>query len=345
MKCSVSIKMTCEWEQKFISGIDPTVAWQDIISTALRFGTSNSDSYGLSSKVEKKLTEWMAHPRQILKDIVQWIKESLGQVIEQMKKVFSTVTNAVKSTLSGDDAKKSAISANNSLLDNFKKKALDMLDKQIQKYRIEIEGIARALSGAPSTPWHITIGNPLRPVFCAGDMLAGDIALKLGPILAFNDLPSNIISEFTLTNARPWGMQEILAKFNAGSIRASVGVKDANSVNGSETVKDGKPSDSSKTPIVDNKVNASSSTISSTKIENNIVDKTNIPEVPVINTAPVSSPLVDGFKPTPRSIIPQIPTIIPAGISTSKESKPNSIINKDANSTLAVSGFKGGFGV
>jgi hypothetical protein len=27
----------CEWEQKFISGIDPTIAWQDIIAMVLRF--------------------------------------------------------------------------------------------------------------------------------------------------------------------------------------------------------------------------------------------------------------------------------------------------------------------
>jgi hypothetical protein len=42
--------------------------------------------------------------------------------------------------------------------------------------------------------------------------------------LAFNDLPSSIKASFTLTNARPLGMQEILAKFNAGSLR-TVNVK------------------------------------------------------------------------------------------------------------------------
>jgi hypothetical protein len=81
-------------------------------------------------------------------------------------------------------------------------------------------GVANALSGAPSTPWHVTIGNPLRPVFCSGDMyMDQDMKLTLGPTLAFNDLPSNITLDFTLTNARPWGLQEILAKFNTGHLR------------------------------------------------------------------------------------------------------------------------------
>ena len=50
-------------------------------------------------------------------------------------------------------------------------------------------------------------------------MLAGDVTLSFGPHLAFNDLPSTIKAEFTLTNARPQGLQEILAKFNVGHLR------------------------------------------------------------------------------------------------------------------------------
>jgi hypothetical protein len=48
----------CEWEQKFISGIDPTIAWH-IITMVLRFGTSRSDTYGLSEKFETKLKTWI----------------------------------------------------------------------------------------------------------------------------------------------------------------------------------------------------------------------------------------------------------------------------------------------
>jgi hypothetical protein len=33
------------------------------------------------------------------------------------------------------------------------------LSTQLEKYKIELEGIARSLSGAPSTPWHVSIGN------------------------------------------------------------------------------------------------------------------------------------------------------------------------------------------
>ena len=102
-------------------------------------------------------------------------------------------------------------------------KAIGEISKSIrattEKYKIELIGVANALSGAPSTPWHITLGNPLRPVFCAGDMYTDDLTLTLGPHLAFNDLPVTFRVEFTLTNARPLGLQEILSKFNTGHLR------------------------------------------------------------------------------------------------------------------------------
>jgi hypothetical protein len=42
-------------------------------------------------------------------------------------------------------------------------------------------------------------------------VIVEDVKLTLGSALAFNDLPTTIKAEFILTNARPWGLQEILA--------------------------------------------------------------------------------------------------------------------------------------
>jgi hypothetical protein len=143
--------------------------------------------------------------------------------------------NKTNTELTANDIKKKAAEQTLSFIDQI----LPNLARQLNKYRIAIEGIARALSGAPSTPWHITIGNPLRPIFCSGDMyMDQDVALDLGPTLAFNDLPSNIKATFTLTNARPWGLQEIAAKFNSGSIRVVTIVKDTNDLNHGERLQD-----------------------------------------------------------------------------------------------------------
>ena len=246
LNCTVSITMNCEWEQKFISGIDPTIVWQDIIGKILTFSTSRSNNYGLKKSFEDRVKIWMDHPERIVKDMVEFIKAGLEQAKKEIGEMIAKLPTTSDSGTSGTSGSSGTSEDANSLLKkaaestlNFIDKILPNLARQLNKYKVAIEGIARALSGAPSTPWHITIGNPLRPIFCSGDMyMDQDLALDLGPTLAFNDLPSNIKASFTLTNARPWGLQEIAAKFNAGSIRVVTIVKDANDLNQGETLQD-----------------------------------------------------------------------------------------------------------
>ena len=235
LKCTVSIKMKVEYEQKFISGIDPTIAWMDIISNVLVFGTSKSTNYGLSDKFRGKIDTWTSNPSELISDIAAGLKSVLNSIVALIEKAVNSVTGdsenkSTKEETNGDtqesikDKLSDALNASqtfaSNLISEIKKEGLDAFIKTIKKYKVELMGIANALSGAPSTPWHITIGNPLRPVFCSGDMyMSEDVKMTLGPTLAFNDLPSNITVDFTLTNARPWGLQEILAKFNTGHLR------------------------------------------------------------------------------------------------------------------------------
>jgi len=261
LKCKVSIKMTCVYEQKFISGIDPTIVFQDLIMNILRFGTSKSDIYGLSKTFATNVEKWINNPSTLAEDFTKYITNALTKLKEEIKTAingffgdedkseFDTEGNAKQKTAKEQaDEKNAALKKSKDAalqqFDNLLANVGTAIKKTIQKYRLEIEGIARALSGMPSTPWHITIGNPLRPVFCAGDMyMDSEVSLKLGPTLAFNDLPSSITADFTLTNARSWGLQEIAAKFNAGSLRVSNGLKDQNSLKPGEVLANGKTED------------------------------------------------------------------------------------------------------
>lgn len=223
LKCTVNIKMVCEYEMKFISGIDPTIAWMEIISNILRFGTSESVSWGMTGEFSKKIMNWVDNPTQLITDIVKAFKDVLKDVASKIK--------AYVDQLSLDDAKKKVNEgiadiqgASKDIVNSFTNGTSgleNILKATVSKYKFKILGITKALTGAPSTPWHITIGNPMRPTFCAGDMYlgGGGVNLKLGATLGFNNLPSSIKAEFTLENARPWGMQEIIAKFNSGYLR------------------------------------------------------------------------------------------------------------------------------
>ncbi len=238
LTAKVSIKMTCEYELKFISGIDPTIAWMDIIGMIVRFGTSESANYGLSQATAAKMGRWAANPYTLISDIINGIGSAIKAAKEELTAALLTAYNAAvdaasflsdkvanvaeTATSAQADAKNLAavaLDAGNALVKKLTEVGIETIRASVLKYRVEVMGIVNALSGNPSTPWHITIGNPLRPVFCSGDMLTTEVTLKLGPILAFNDLPSSITAEFTLTNARNLGMQEIMAKFNSGYLR------------------------------------------------------------------------------------------------------------------------------
>jgi len=233
LKCVIQIKMECEYEQKFISGIDPTSAWQDILNNIMIFGTSNSSNYGLDPGFESKLNGYLTNPGKLVLDVIDAVKRAVTKIISELGKAAEKALKMLNDAISpakeqpADEKEKSnkkLINSAKNQLNKFFNKIKNAAFKTISKYKIEIMGIAHALSGSPSTPWHITLGNPLRPFFCSGDMLCGDVTLSFGSVLAFNDLPSSIKASFTLENARPLGMQEILAKFNAGSLR-TVNVK------------------------------------------------------------------------------------------------------------------------
>jgi hypothetical protein len=244
LKCTVNIKMVCEYELKYISGIDPTIVWMDLLGMITRFGTSNSETYGLSKSVGATLISWANDPNLLIQAAAKAIGEAIsgivGEIQDAINKAFNKATEAAaglstvveekpkeKSAVSEKAARDAEInaekSASQTILNDIKA-TLDAavakgLSGLLQKYRVKIIGIINSLTGLPSTPWHITIGNPMRPTFCSGDMLVEQVELRLGPTLAFNDLPSSITVEFNMTNARPWGLQEIMSKFNSGYLR------------------------------------------------------------------------------------------------------------------------------
>ena len=240
LMAKVSFTFETEYELKFISGIDPSIVWMDLIGMILRFGTSESSNYGLSKKHASKIKGWIANPNELLsgengiiKSIQKTIKGAkekmtvkIMEIFMQSEKDAAALTNEPEKehtvgakTEAYLDRQKSFDEQTKALGDLFTNLGDDVLKGTIQKYRTELIGIVNSLTGAPSTPWHITIGNPLRPLFCSGDMLTKDVKITMGPQLAFNDLPSSIKVSFVLENARNLGMQEISAKFNSGYLR------------------------------------------------------------------------------------------------------------------------------
>ena len=230
-----NISMTCEWEQKFLSGVDPTIVWLDIIALVLRFGTSDSRFYGLGASAAKNIIRWASHPEELITFIIDALVSAVSTVVETIKTAISDLVKSLETPPdTGNDANKGSSGSSGvtgktfgeGFVENLVGQIIStmkaVLQKQVRKYRERIIGVVNALSGMPSGPWHITIGNPMRPTFCSGDLVLSSSGVKLefGPTLAFNDLPSTIKATFQLENARTLGLNEIMGRFNTGYLRS-----------------------------------------------------------------------------------------------------------------------------
>lgn len=210
-----NVDMKVEYEQKYVYGIDPAFAYYSIIANALNFGTSVS-SFNFTGALSTKLKEFVdkissGDGSKLLSALVDFVTA----IVTALKTMANQLLNFTKEVVKGD-INFNAIG--NQILDTITKG----ISSIINKYKVKIIGVINSLTGTPSGPWHITIGNPKHPIFSSGDMIVENVKMTLGNVLSFNDLPSNITLEVKFKSARNLGGQEIFQKLNCGKERTYV---------------------------------------------------------------------------------------------------------------------------
>jgi len=226
LKGAFDIKMKVEYEQKYIQGVDPSFVYLDIIQNALTFGTSDSYFQFNNNFADKTSTFIQNLIKGDLVSIGKALVEFVDALIGAISQVGGDLVEKLKGSPKGDaaektDAEKSAEQAGfaEKAFQAIKDFAAATIGNVIKKYKLKLLGVIHSLTGAPSGPWHITIGNPKRPILSTGDMICKNVELKLGSILGFNDLPSSITIDITFESARNLGAQEIFERFNTGKGR------------------------------------------------------------------------------------------------------------------------------
>lgn len=234
LECKINLQIKTVYEQKFINGVDPTVVFMDILNNTLNMGTSVATFYlGKQVDASKSVSAYL---EKFMKDPGQEIKKFIESIISAFKESLKKLDEAMKKAKVSDEDRKNEEngSGGTQILEDISKlintftsavgSVRDYVSDFIRaKYKIKFIGIINALTGGPSTPWHVTIGNPLRPIFCSGDMLCKGVDVNFGPQLSFNDLPTFIEVTVNLESARNLGLQEIFGKFNTGGIRTASG--------------------------------------------------------------------------------------------------------------------------
>ena len=234
IRSSISIPVKVVYEMKFINGINPTIAYMDILQNLLRFSSSQSVFY-ISQAGGEKINEFFNHYKKgewlkAISIIVDSIIHAVGKTINKFGDVIlalkDTLTDAVTggNSTDGSDADSDADSeggdgTDTSFLDSLKELTGFIGSSSLARYRIKFAKIIPASTGASSGPWHVTIGNPKNPFFSSGDMIVDGGKITMGNTLGFNDIPTRIEFDYTIKSARNLGIQEIFDKFNVGAGR------------------------------------------------------------------------------------------------------------------------------
>jgi len=224
LKGQFSVKMVVEYEQKYIFGIDPTVVHYSIIANALAFGTSNS-TFQLSGKFSNDATSFFNKlgngDSASLSDAISLLVTAITDTLGALGSVISTIFEGKDKASAevADNKKENKVESKSTIFSGVLDALAKGIGSIINKYKVRLLGVITSLTGAPSGPYHVTIGNPFCPLISCGDMIVDNVEIELGTRLAYNDLPSSVKVTFELKSARNLGAQEIYERFNSGKAR------------------------------------------------------------------------------------------------------------------------------
>ena len=228
LQSRMSLTLETSYEQKYINGVDPGLAMLDVLSNLFKMGTSDqrfilSNSLLLQQLIgningNKNVNAWMDFIKALIGSFVKGTTDFITKMSsENASNVTAIQTTNLDRQQSTGTPTPEASSANNAGSGGLVKNvANSLLAGTIAKYRWPLKGSIALMSGINTTPWHLTMGNPYSPIINIGNIVIGNVEVKLSNDLGFNDMPARIDVGITAEFGRPLGKQELEKMFNNG---------------------------------------------------------------------------------------------------------------------------------
>jgi len=220
LESKFNMQLDTTYEQKLINGIDPIMAFNDIMNNIMYMGTQNVKYIGnpdaplfhsiqnVSNTAQNSPSGLISAWTEVIKDMfdafITAIKETAEDLLETAKKVVGAAGELITNPSEG-----------------FKKLAeigSVLLVPSMQKYKWPLFASVGVMTGIATSPWHLTIGNPLSPILSINNIIVS-VDMELSNELAFNDFPKEIKVMLEIRQGRNYGAQEILSFFNNGYYR------------------------------------------------------------------------------------------------------------------------------
>jgi hypothetical protein len=229
LQSSFNFTLETVYEQKYIGGIDPGAAFNDLLTNSLTMGTSNIRFLGKpGNKLAQQLREANNNPSNpdgwknliitTVRTVIDALQGTIKNTLNNNKDVFVQPQDTSKETGDNEQEKKSkeseAAEANIQKIGIVRRLISSVLASTVARYQWPIRGALNQLTGEAATPWHLTIGNPHSPLLSMNNIKVNTLDVALGNELAFNDIPRYMTIKATIEQGRNFGKQEIESMFN-----------------------------------------------------------------------------------------------------------------------------------
>jgi hypothetical protein len=219
LSSTIAFTLTFEYELRYIEKIDPSIAMLDLISNAMRMGTSESEfMYNISALTSNDyITNFInGDIEQATKMFVTGITDFTKDLSKSVNIIMDGLGDVMKKTSTGE------VKGNSSPKDILSKLLSDSIKFILSRYREDLKAAISADTGLPNGTWHVTIGNPKSPIVSCGDLIISKSELTLGKELGYDDFPNSFRVQYILGFARNRGRQELAKILNSGRGRTYV---------------------------------------------------------------------------------------------------------------------------
>jgi hypothetical protein len=203
-----SLNVTFEYDLKSYDGVNPKSAMIDLISNILVVTMNDAKFWGGGQK-------WRGIPKSAFNKYV-----SQGDALSIGTDFNSTVNyykGVLKQQLGGGSSLAMLLSLAKQLLNGLAGFTLDKLCSTIGRPTVAV--MNSLLSGEAVGTWHLTVGNPYRPILSIGNLILTNTQMSFGDTIGHDGFPTSLKIVCTLKHAKPRSRAEIEMMFNAGHSR------------------------------------------------------------------------------------------------------------------------------
>lgn len=214
---SLEFDLTFEYQLKSYNGINPKLAFLDLIGNLMALTYYHAKWWGGANRFFPKPMSQFG----FLGDQKSFYSGDYG-------KYFSSIGETLKSAgvaaANGFQQLLEAIVSGNfnalaNMIFNTGKKVLDIRSK---KSRPNVVAVHSLVNGSPVGEYHCVIGDPTNPIATIGNLVCTDFRLTFGEQLGFDGFPDSLKLVVSLKKARPMDSGDIQSIFNLGYGRTYV---------------------------------------------------------------------------------------------------------------------------